>query len=139
MKDITQYLTEDKFSDYENKAAEHILNVLQDYADLETPIEKNNYVIKLNSNIKKSDLTDIDKELRKVLASHEVSVGLNSLSVNVFKEPLLSISEVDGKYIVCLKGNVKTYYENNGFESINKIGRRGRASVDSAFRKTIRK
>ena len=139
MKSITQYLKEDKFDDYENKASEHIINVLQDYVDLETPIEKDDYVINLNSNIKKSDLKDIDKELCKVLASHEVSVGLNSLSVNVFKEPLLSISEVNGKYIVCLKGNVKTYYENNGFESINKIGRRGRASVDSAFRKTIGK
>ena len=113
MKSITQYLKEDRFSDYENKASEHIINVLQDYADLETPIEKDNYIIKLNSNIKKSDLKDIDKELCKVLASHEVSVGLNSLSVNVFKEPLLSISEVNGKYIVCLNGKAKTYYENN--------------------------
>lgn len=139
MKNLKQYLTEDKFSDYENKAAEHILNVLQDYADLETPIEKDNYIIKLNSNIKKSDIDNIHKELRKVLASHEISIGERGLSVNVFKEPMLSISEVDGKYIVYLKGKAKTYYENNGFESINKIERRGRASVDSAFRKTIEK
>ena len=69
----------------------------------------------------KSDIDNIHKELRNVLASHEISIGERGLSVNVFKEPQLFINKIDDRYIVYIKGTTKNYYENNGFESINKI------------------
>ena len=117
MKNIIQYLTEDKFSDYENKAAEHIIDVLKDYIDLSNPESKDshwNAWVRFTSSIKKSDIDNIHKELRKVLASHEISIGERGLSVNIFKEPQLSITEKDSnKYVVYFKGKVKTYYEKN--------------------------
>lgn len=117
MKSFIQYLTEDNYSNYQINAAEHILNILADYVDLETPDSEDKSFhswLKFVSNIKKSDLNAIDKELSKVLASHEVSTGLSGLSVNIFKEPQLSITkEKDDTYVVYLKGTVKSYYEKN--------------------------
>lgn len=115
MKNITQYLTEDKFSDYENKAAEHIINVLKEYVNVEDPkaIDKYyDYWVRFKSDINKQDIDKIHKELRKVLASHEISVSEKGLSINIFKEPQLSITNNSGdEYVVYFKGHVKTLWD----------------------------
>ena len=114
MKDITKFIIE-SFSDYAKESAEHIINVIKEYINIEDPeaIDKHyNYWVRFKSDIKKQDIDKIDKELCKVLASHEISVGKKGLSVNVFKEPQLSIiNNSDNEYVVYFKGQVKILWD----------------------------
>ena len=108
------FITE-SFDDYEIKIAEHIINVLKEYINIEDPeaIDKHyDDWVRFESTIKKDDLQKIDTELCKVLASHEVSIGEKRLFVNVFKKPQLSITNNSGnEYVVYFKGNVKTLWD----------------------------
>lgn len=114
MKDITKFIAE-SFSDYEKKSAQHIIDVIKEYINIEDPesIDKYyDYWVRFKSDIKKQDIDKIHKELRKVLASHEISVGKKGLSINVFKEPQLSITNNSGdEYVVYFKGHVKTLWD----------------------------
>lgn len=115
MKSLTEYINEDKFLDYHKKAAEHIINVLKEYIDIENSEDIDKYYndwVRFKSNIKKQDIDKINKELRKVLASHETSIGEKGLYVNIFKEPQLSITnKSEDEYVVYLKGHVKTLWD----------------------------
>ena len=114
MKDITMFIAE-SFDDYEKKSAQHIIDVLKEYINIEDPeaIDKHyDYWVRFKSTIKKDDLQKIDTELCKVLSGHEVSVGKKGLSVNVFKKPQLSIANnSENEYVVYFKGNVKTLWD----------------------------
>ena len=114
MRDITTFILE-SHDDYEKKCTEHIINVLKDHnVDFEHDFDKKdsafNYWIRLKSTIKENELQDINKELCKVLANHEVSVG-KKLIVNIFKEPQLTIDPQN--QCIYLYGAIKSYYEKN--------------------------
>lgn len=118
MKNIKLFF-EDKFDEYEQKCAKHIIDTLKNYVDFEgepDDIDDNwDSWVRFKSTIKKEDLRKIDTELCKVLGDHEVT-GNECLYINVLKKPMGSITQLNkqsNEYVVYLKGKTKSYYEKN--------------------------
>lgn len=118
MKDIIQYLTEDKYNDYIDKATQLFIDIVNKFVDWDSCSK--GYMFKFDSTITKKNMENIYDELCKhkdILATHELDfdwINKEFLIVNIFKEGQFKIScNKKDKYYVYLMNRAKTYYEKN--------------------------